>query len=294
VDAIDEQCRQHDKNYGFRNVDSGDVEGKANMWSRAGWLASADADEQLRASVEAEMDANPSAYSPSARLYGQGIKGIFGGRARGAEAYNWGSQRYGEAEAGVEGAYNDASSFLSDRSALGSELVGSNVAGAQSFAESTVGRAGAGISSFLSSASGWSSAGDVAGGLFGGARDALSFIGESQLEGLTRAAGGLGELAGFAGDTLVSGGTGAWGALGRGATFASQTLGEAAVGGGRALLDAAEWKGETEQAIGDVGLDLLGRGARSVGEAVTGLSPRDIAGPLLAPNPVQEWIKGWF
>jgi hypothetical protein len=285
VDEIDEQCRQHDANYGLRRVDSGDREGTNNMWSLPWLLDSADADERLRASVESAMDANPESFSPSARLYGQGIKGIFGGRARTAEAYQFGADRLGRAESGLTGAYDDASAFLDERAGTGWNLLGSEIGGAGSFIGSALGRAGSGVSDFANSVGNWGSLGDAVSGVSGAAMDALGFTGGTAYEGLTRAAGGLGDVASFVGDSVWSGGSGILDNVTSGLGFAADTAGRTALGLGGAAADASEWGVETLGAIGGVGADLAGRGIDSAIDTITSFDPTDIVGPLMPTLP---------
>ncbi|HKP52235.1 MAG TPA: DUF4157 domain-containing protein [Chloroflexia bacterium] len=226
-DAIDAKCMRHDSDYNKAGVDSGSTPGTVNMFTDfQGWLKSEEADRRLADTVDAEMDANPGDYSPSARLYGQGIKGIFGGRANVSHAMNWGMNKYGEAEEGLTGAYDDVTNW------------GGNKAS----------EAEKGIEGFMKSASGWSSAGDVASGLLGGAADAANWLGKTGSE----AFGGVGKALGSAGSWL------------------GDTLGSAAMGVGEAALGMGEWGLETAGALGNVGLDLAGRGINAVGGAIGG------------------------
>jgi Domain of unknown function (DUF4157) len=172
IDEIDEQCRQHDANYGSRGVSSvvTDPATQVSMFSGAGFLRTEDADRRLADSTDRAMRENPGAFSPTARLFGQGITGVFGARANASHAYNWGASRYGEAEAGLSGAYDDATSWMGNRA----------------------GEASSGVSDFMDSASNWDSAGDVVSGLGGGAGRALGWMGNTAGEALSGGSAALG------------------------------------------------------------------------------------------------------
>jgi hypothetical protein len=222
-DAIDAQCMRHDSDYNKAGVDSGSTPGTVNMFTDLqGWLKSEEADRRLADSVDAQMDANPGAFSPSARLYGQGIKGIFGGRANLSHAANWGIGKYGEASEGLTGAYDDAAGFVSNSAS----------------------EAEKGVTDFIKSAAGWNSASDVAGGVAGGAADAANWLGKTG----SAAFSGIGSALGSAGSWL------------------GNTLGSAAGGLGDAALGIGAWGLDTAGAVGDVAIDLAGRGAHAIGE----------------------------
>jgi hypothetical protein len=172
IDEIDEQCRQHDANYGSRGVSSvvTDPATQVSMFSGAGFLRTEDADRRLADATDRAMRDNPGAFSPTARLFGQGITGVFGARANASHAYNWGASRYGEAEAGLTGAYDDATSWMGNRA----------------------NEASSGVSDFLDSASSWDSAGEVVSGLGGGAGRALGWMGNTAGEALSGGSAALG------------------------------------------------------------------------------------------------------
>ena len=240
-DDIDAQCMRHDSDYNKAGVDSGSTPGTVNMFTDfQGWLKSEEADRRLADSVDAQMDANPGAYSPSARLYGQGIKGIFGGRANVSHAMNWGLNKFGEAETGVTGAYNDVTNWGSNKAT----------------------EAQKGIGGFLSSASGWSSAGDVVSGLAGGASDAANWLGKTGSEAFSGAAKGLGSAGSWLGNTVGSAMTGAgeaaWG-LGKWGLETAGALGSVGVdlagrglnAAGGAISDVAGWGANQAKGLWD-------------------------------------------
>ncbi len=241
IDEIDEACKKHDDQYTREGIDSGNIPGKANMWtSRKGLLGVANEDRELMESVDKAMDENPGGYTPSARIFGQGLKGVFGARVGVSDAVNFGIDKYGEAKKGLTGAYDDATNW------------GINKAS----------EARKGIGGFVESASEWDSAGDVAGGLLGGAVDAANWLGKTGSEA-------------FGGATEALGSAGRW--LGN-------TLGEADKGVGKAVLGMGTWGLETAGTLANVGLDLAGRGISAAGglagrgiSAVGGLAGRGIS-----------------
>jgi hypothetical protein len=162
IDEIDEQCRQHDQNYGSRGVSSvvRDPATQVSMFSGDGLLRTEDADRLLADSVDTAMRDNPGGFSPSARLYGQGIKGLFGARANLAHGYNWGAARYDEASTG----------WMGDRAD----------------------EAWSGVGDFVNSMSDWDSAGDVVSGLGGGAGRALGWLGNTAGEAISGGSSALG------------------------------------------------------------------------------------------------------
>lgn len=202
-DEIDAKCMRHDSDYNKAGVDSGSTPGTVNMFTDLqGWLKSEEADRRLADTVGAEMDASPGSYSPSARLYGQGIKGIFGGRANISHGMKWGMEKYGEAAAGLGGAYDDMTNW-----------------GSSKYDE-----ASKGIESFMKGASTWNSAEDVIGGVAGGASDAANWLGKAGSEA-------------FGGATKALGSAGSW--LADTASSAASGLGKAALGMGKWGLDTA-------------------------------------------------------
>jgi len=276
VDAIDEQCRQHDLNYGARKVDSGSRPGTVNMWSPEGLMASADADQQLHDSVESTIDADPSAFSSSARLYGQGIKGIFGARSRLAGTAGWGMERGDQALEGIGGAYGDAANYLDETLGGASDLLGQGTSAATDFASERAGSALGGVTNFLDSASQWDDAGDAAWGLLGGAGDAAGFGMDTLLGGAGLAGEGALDAASFYGDRWLTGMSGAGETAVDALSFAGGTGWEALQGAAQTQADITEWTAETGQAITDVGLDLAGDAASWAGEQVPDLDPRHL------------------
>jgi hypothetical protein len=225
IDEIDAACMKHDDQYSKHGIDSGNVPGTVNMWTHPkGWLDAAEFDHEIVENIDTAMEENAANYTPSARFFGQAAKGVFGARAGISDAANWGIDKYGEAEKGLTGAYDDVTNW------------GGNKAS----------EAEKGVEGFMKSAAGWSSAGDVAGGLLGGAADAANWLGKTGSNA-------------FGGATKALGSAGSW--LG-------DTLGSAAMGVGEAALGMGKWGLETAGALGDVGLDLAGRGISAAGSAI--------------------------
>ena len=171
IDAIDEQCRQHDQNYGTRGVTSvvTDPATQASMFSLDGLLKSEDADRRLADST-AEALETTDGLSSGTRLYSQGITGFFGARANAAHAYNWGNARYDEADAGISGAVSDARSWRSARA----------------------GEVSSGLNSFGAEASSWNTPGQAIAGAGRGAGRALGWMGDTAESALSGVSGAIG------------------------------------------------------------------------------------------------------
>ncbi len=297
IDEIDEQCRQHDANYGKRHVDSGSAPGTNNMWSLQGWLDSADADEQLRTSVGKEMAANPNAYSPSAQLYGQGIKGIFGARSRTAEGYKWGSQKLSDAQTGVTDALQGANDFASSRANTASGMATDDWNRASNFASGSFDRAGTGLSDFLTSAQSWSSIGDAASGLFGGARDAANFAADTQSGALSGIGNAAWSTLGFGADTASEGLSRAGSSLASGLGFLGGSVIEGAGGIRQAKSDVADWGLDTGKAGVRLGLEKAGEALPTFPSlpsipSLPDIPPGAFGGPLVAPE-LPDLSKLW-
>ena len=63
--------------------------GGENMFGWQGMRNVREADRQLVADTQAEMDANGGKYSDGARSYSEGLRGFFGGRVMGMDAADW-------------------------------------------------------------------------------------------------------------------------------------------------------------------------------------------------------------
>lgn len=94
IDGLDAAAQRHDHGY-FQSLNG------ENMFGWQGIRNTREADRQLVADTQAEMDANGDQYSPDARRYSEGLRGYFGGRVMGMDAADWAGGKMGEAGQGV-------------------------------------------------------------------------------------------------------------------------------------------------------------------------------------------------
>lgn len=94
IDGIDAAAQRHDHGY------SQSLNG-ANMFGWDGIRNTREADRQLVADTQAEMDTNGSRYSSGAQTYSEGLRGYFGGRVMGMDAVDWAGGKAHEAGQGI-------------------------------------------------------------------------------------------------------------------------------------------------------------------------------------------------
>ena len=293
IDAIDEQCRQHDQNYGTRGVTSvvTDPATQASMFSLDGLLKSEDADRRLADST-AEALETTDGLSSGTRLYSQGITGFFGARANAAHAYNWGNDRYNEASAGLSGAAGDASSWLGTRS----DDLSSGLSGfaAEAGSWNTPGQAIAGAGRGAGRALGWM--GDTAGSALGGVAGALGSGLDWGLNTGNEALGGVGSTA----SNAARWGMDTAGAVGNVVADQAAQLGSSAwdAVSNFSLRDAGIGQPLTSPGMGAAvssGVSQLGDLGSSAMDAVRNFSLSDagIGQPLTSPA-LMDRLRDWF
>ncbi len=94
IDGMDAAAQRHDHGY-FQSLNG------ENMFGWQGIRNTREADRQLVADTQAEMDANGDRYSPDARRYSEGLRGYFGGRVMGMDAADWTGGKINEAGQGI-------------------------------------------------------------------------------------------------------------------------------------------------------------------------------------------------
>lgn len=106
IDGMDAAAQRHDHGY-FQNLNG------ENMFGWQGMRNTREADRQLVADTQAEMDANGDRYSSGARTYSEGLRGYFGGRVMGMDAADWAGGKAGEAGQGISNFVQSAGNWSS-------------------------------------------------------------------------------------------------------------------------------------------------------------------------------------
>lgn len=272
IDAQDEQCRQHDTNYGKVGVSSVPKPGENGMFTKQGWLDSEDADRRLATGNRDAIRANPDAFSPSAKFYGQGIQGLFGARAGTAHAYKWGSKRYDEASVGLENAYDGATNWLGDRASDVGDGVTDTASRAVNWAGDRASDASSGVNNFINEAENWDSVGDAASGLLGGAGRAGNWLQSAAGDVATGVTGTASRAVNWGVNTTTDAVTSAADATARAGRWVGNTGADAVSGVADAAVDVARWGMETSEVVGE----MIGNGivnvASSVSDGVSGVA----------------------
>jgi hypothetical protein len=106
IDGMDAAAQRHDHGY-FQNLNG------ENMFGWQGMRNTREADRQLVADTQAEMDANGDRYSDGARTYSEGLRGYFGGRVMGMDAADWAGGKASEAGQGISNFVQSAGNWNS-------------------------------------------------------------------------------------------------------------------------------------------------------------------------------------
>lgn len=106
IDGMDAAALHHDHGYSQSL-------GGENMFGWQGMRNVREADRQLVADTQAEMDANGGKYSDGARSYSEGLRGFFGGRVMGMDAADWAGGKASEAGQGISNFVHGASDWHS-------------------------------------------------------------------------------------------------------------------------------------------------------------------------------------
>ncbi|MBL9007466.1 MAG: hypothetical protein JNJ46_24630 [Myxococcales bacterium] len=106
VDGLDAAAQRHDHGY-FQSLNG------ENMFGWQGIRNTREADRQLVADTQAEMDTNGHLYSDDAERYSRGLRGYFGGRVMGMDAADWAGGKMNEAGQGVSNFVDSARDWRS-------------------------------------------------------------------------------------------------------------------------------------------------------------------------------------
>ena len=171
IDWTDEAGREHDNNYNQAHI-SADT-----MWSSGdAYVKTRQADELLANETNAAMQMHPEQYSPSARVYQQGIKSIFGEFRPDVAA---GVQKWRELESGVGGAAHQSMQWTGSRINEAENGVGGAARQAANWTGSRLGEMGSGIGGAAHQSAQWTGnrLGEMGSGVGGAAQQATNWTG---------------------------------------------------------------------------------------------------------------------
>lgn len=214
IDGIDAAAQRHDHGY-YQSL------GGESMFGWQGIRNTRDADRQLVADTQAEMDANGDRYSPAARTYSEGMRGYFGGRVMGMDAADWAGGKANEAGQGISNFVSGARDWNSLGDAGRGIMQGAR--GAGSWLANTGREAWGGLSNAVNTARDLGPVGTL--GMIGGMGNvALAGAWEGAKSLGRNVVGGATNLARSAGGAISSGLSTAGGAISSGLSTAGNAL----------------------------------------------------------------------
>lgn len=232
IDGMDAAAQRHDHGY-YQSL------GGESMFGWQGMRNVREADRQLVADTQAEMDTNGDRYSDGARTYSEGLRGFFGGRVMGMDAADWAGGKASEAGQGISNFVQGAGNWHSLGDA--GRGIAQGAMGAGRWLANTGREAIGGIGNAINTARELGPVGTL--GMIGGMGN-VALAGA--WEGAKSVGRGIGNVASSAGNMISGGLSAAGGALRNGASAvmsgvgsAARSVGSAARGVGSAIAGGA-------------------------------------------------------